>query len=52
VDISVQDGHFYKHEDKNDGRGMMPFCENCFKTNFMPKCVSCKEHILTPVEDR
>jgi len=46
-----EDGHFYKHDNKNDGRGMMPYCENCFKINFMPRCAACKDYILTPTED-
>ena len=46
-----EDGHFFKHENKNDGRGMMPYCQECFKVNFMPQCQSCKEFIITPVEE-
>ncbi|GMI01287.1 hypothetical protein TrST_g11737 [Triparma strigata] len=45
------DGKFFARENKEDGRGKMPYCEECYKTNFMPRCLGCNDHVLLDVED-
>ena len=44
------DGKFFSKEDKNDGRGKMPFCEGCYKDKFMPKCLGCNDFVMLDVE--
>ena len=45
------DGKFFSKENKDDGRGKMPFCEDCYKSNFMPRCMACKDHVLLEVDE-
>ena len=45
------DGKFFSRENKDDGRGKMPYCEKCYKKNFMPRCMACKDHVLLEVDD-
>mmetsp|Transcript_17382 Transcript_17382/g.35862 ORF Transcript_17382/g.35862 Transcript_17382/m.35862 type:complete len:2102 (+) Transcript_17382:50-6355(+) len=45
------DGKFFSRENKDDGRGKMPYCEDCYKTNFMPRCMACKDHVLLEVDE-
>ncbi|GMH62302.1 hypothetical protein TL16_g03448 [Triparma laevis f. inornata] len=46
-----QDGKFFARENPDDGRGKMPYCEGCYKSNFMPRCLGCNDHVLLDVED-
>jgi len=45
------DGKFFSNENKMDGRGKLPFCEGCYKTKFMPRCLGCNDHVLLDVDD-
>lgn len=37
--------------DASDGRGVQPYCETCYVTNFCPQCGGCGEPINSAIED-
>ena len=45
-DVDLSGSKFCSRQNDDDGRGLMPYCEDCYKEKFMPRCMSCKDYVL------